>query len=85
MCVCGGGGRGGVEECRVGSGGVGCRREKRGLCGSVCGLYGEIKDVYVSALMKVCFPSVFTSLGPAPYPDSGEESNGEKGGKRSQG
>lgn len=37
------------------------------LCGSVCGLYGEIKDVYASALMKVCFPTVFTPLGPAAY------------------
>lgn len=25
------------------------------LCGPVCGLYGEIKDVYVSTLMKVCY------------------------------
>lgn len=37
------------------------------LCGSVCGLYREIKDVYVSVLMKVCFPTVFTPVGPAAY------------------
>ncbi len=29
--MCGGGGRGGVEECRAGSGGAGSRREKKGL------------------------------------------------------
>lgn len=33
----------------------------------VCGLYRKIKDVYVSLLMKVCFPTVFTPLGPTAY------------------
>lgn len=56
--MCGGGGRGGAEECRVGSGGAGCRREKRGLC-LLC---RDIKDVYVSI-----DEGVFTPLRPAAY------------------
>lgn len=55
------------------------------LCGPVCGLYGEIKDVYVSTLMKVCFSTVFTPLGPAAYLTVEQEVRGRvrpKGGFR---
>lgn len=57
--------------------------EKEGsLCGSVCGLYGEIKDVYECALMKVCFPTVFTPLGPAGYLTEERRVMEEKAGRR---
>lgn len=74
--VCGGG-RGGVEECRVGLGGAGCRREKRGL---YVGLYvdsREIKDV-CECIDESVFSFCVYSTGALCLPDSGEESVGDE-------
>lgn len=40
---------------------------ERGLSVQVCVWTVETFKMYVSALMKVCFPSVFAPLGPSAY------------------
>lgn len=68
---------GGVEECRVGLGGAGCWREKRGLYVGLCVDFGEIKDV-CECIDESVFSYCVYSAEAHCLPDSEEDSDGDE-------